>query len=162
MGYREGITSGKESALQEGFDDGFARIGAPLGRELGLLRGVASALLSFLVPIADSNMVNEVKDISAKLANVRLTDIAPRDLEAEQHAREHLEVEGIEMEVNEELAEKRNIEGIEDMLAKLTAGDTSGQSLDGRPSRPSTKDVADLKQRLEILSSALGLTVEMR
>ncbi|KAH9979918.1 hypothetical protein BGW80DRAFT_1122748, partial [Lactifluus volemus] len=35
---------GKENALQEGFDAGFAQAGAPHGRELGLLRGLASAL----------------------------------------------------------------------------------------------------------------------
>lgn len=47
-GYREGITAGKESALQEGFDAGFAKTGGPIGRELGLLRGVANALLLHL------------------------------------------------------------------------------------------------------------------
>ncbi|KAH9022331.1 hypothetical protein EDB85DRAFT_1996438 [Lactarius pseudohatsudake] len=34
-GYRDGISSGKEAALEEGFDAGFARTGAPRGRELG-------------------------------------------------------------------------------------------------------------------------------
>ncbi|KAG8714075.1 hypothetical protein FRC09_018034, partial [Ceratobasidium sp. 395] len=48
-GYREGITAGKESALQEGFDDGFASVGASLGRQLGVLRGMANAALAVCV-----------------------------------------------------------------------------------------------------------------
>ncbi|KAH9077773.1 hypothetical protein EDB83DRAFT_2514484 [Lactarius deliciosus] len=47
-GYRDGISSGKEAALQEGFDAGFVRIGVPRGREIGVLRGLAAALLLHL------------------------------------------------------------------------------------------------------------------
>ncbi len=47
-GYRDGITAGKDGALQQGFDAGFAQAGAPRGRELGILRGLASALLLHL------------------------------------------------------------------------------------------------------------------
>ncbi|KAH9054021.1 hypothetical protein EDB83DRAFT_2225632 [Lactarius deliciosus] len=47
-GYREGISSGKEVALQEGFDVGFARTGAACGRELGIIRGPAAVLLLHL------------------------------------------------------------------------------------------------------------------
>ncbi|KAH9054026.1 hypothetical protein EDB83DRAFT_2207879, partial [Lactarius deliciosus] len=46
-GYRNGISSDK-APLQEGFDVGFARIGAPCGRELGVIRGLAAALLLHL------------------------------------------------------------------------------------------------------------------
>ncbi|TFY74295.1 hypothetical protein EWM64_g9718 [Hericium alpestre] len=56
-GYREGITAGKEDALQEGFDAGFAEVGVPLGQELGLLRGLASALQSFLAPMPPTSVV---------------------------------------------------------------------------------------------------------
>ncbi|KAH8981692.1 hypothetical protein EDB86DRAFT_3247578, partial [Lactarius hatsudake] len=38
----------KEAALEEGFDVGFARTGAPRGRGLGVLRGLAAALLLHL------------------------------------------------------------------------------------------------------------------
>ncbi len=44
-GYREGITAGKLSTLQEGFDQAFAEVGVPLGRQVGLLRGKMDALL---------------------------------------------------------------------------------------------------------------------
>ena len=44
-GYREGITAGKTSTLQGGFDQGFNEVGALLGRQVGLLRGQVAALL---------------------------------------------------------------------------------------------------------------------
>ncbi|KAG8925007.1 hypothetical protein FRC02_010050 [Tulasnella sp. 418] len=47
-GYREGITTGKESALQQGFDDGFNDIGVPIGKEIGILRGIVTGLLHFV------------------------------------------------------------------------------------------------------------------
>ncbi|KZT28873.1 hypothetical protein NEOLEDRAFT_1145623 [Neolentinus lepideus HHB14362 ss-1] len=127
-GYREGITAGKESALQEGFDAGFAQDGAPLGRELGLLRGACAALVSFLAASTDDNagVLREARDISAQLANVRFSDIAPRDEEAEQHAREHLAEEedeiGMEMQGGEEAAERRRMERLEDMMGGQADG----------------------------------------
>ncbi|KAJ8506951.1 hypothetical protein ONZ45_g10620 [Pleurotus djamor] len=127
VGYREGITAGKEAALQEGFDDGFANVGVPLGRELGLLRGLASALLSFVSDSADnaeqdrSTALISAKEIVSGLGQVRFADIVPRDLEAEQHAREHLDAEGEALDTNEELQEKRDMEGLEDLLAGMSA-----------------------------------------
>ncbi|EEB93318.1 hypothetical protein MPER_08043 [Moniliophthora perniciosa FA553] len=118
-GYREGITAGKESALQEGFDNGFASVGAPLGREMGLLRGISSALVSYLTIAKhlpeDDPTVLEARTIASQLSNIRFSDIAPRDLEAEAHAREHLETDGEDMDENEEVADKRKMEGLEDM-----------------------------------------------
>ena len=93
-GYREGITAGKEGALQEGFDAGFAQTGAPLGRELGLLRGLASALLHHELSRArqqqrpephaesDSSAVREIVDA---LATVRFADVAPPSHEDAGH-----------------------------------------------------------------------------
>ncbi|ETW81528.1 hypothetical protein HETIRDRAFT_247413, partial [Heterobasidion irregulare TC 32-1] len=118
-GYREGITAGKESALQEGFDAGFAQIGVPLGRELGIMRGLAAALQHFLNTLPQSEAtaahMTEARDISTQLAEVRFADVAPRDLEAEQHAREHLTTYGEEMDGNEEVEAKRKVEQLEDM-----------------------------------------------
>ncbi|KAH8981868.1 hypothetical protein EDB92DRAFT_1952762 [Lactarius akahatsu] len=71
-GYRDGISSGKEAALQEGFDAGFARTGAPRGRELGVLRGLAAALLLYLSrssPAAQPAQTR-VREIVDKLAAV--------------------------------------------------------------------------------------------
>ncbi|KAF8517422.1 hypothetical protein BU17DRAFT_66983 [Hysterangium stoloniferum] len=103
-GYREGITAGKESALQEGFDEGFATIGAPLGREIGMLRGAANAAMGYLSSTAAADVEvkpgvddrlqaqgEELKIIINDLSRLSLVDLAPRDLQAEAHAREHME-----------------------------------------------------------------------
>ncbi|KAG8758215.1 hypothetical protein FRC14_000520 [Serendipita sp. 396] len=104
VGYREGITKGKEDALQEGFDDGFATVGVPLGRQIGILRGVVAGLLvasrtkdsplSQLSTQRDLDTLRErLEMLSRRLNSIRLKDIAPRDLQAEAHAREHRDVE---------------------------------------------------------------------
>ena len=158
-GYREGITAGKESALQEGFDAGFAQVGAPLGRELGILRGVASALVSFLASSGSppSTLAN-ARDISAQLASVRFSDIAPPDLEAEAHAREHLddgESYDIDIDMPDELAEKRKLEKLEDMLAGMTANEHKGGTI-----RPTIEDVGMLKEGLYALCETIGAKLE--
>ncbi|KAF8467562.1 hypothetical protein DFH94DRAFT_292386 [Russula ochroleuca] len=114
-GYRDGITAGKESALQEGFDAGFAQTGAPLGRELGLLRGLASALLHHhLSRVAQqrqqqqqqqeepgSGPTSAVREIVDALAAVRFADIAPPAPEEAGHT--HCTVsEDVKSEVGEE------------------------------------------------------------
>lgn len=139
-GYREGITAGKESALQEGFDAGFV-VGAPIGRSLGILRGISMGLVSFLA----SSQVDEARDIALNLGNIRFSDLAPRDLEAEEHAREHIEED-------EELAEKRKMEELEDMLAQLNSA---------KHGRPTSKDLDKLKGSLQVLCEKLGLNINL-
>ncbi|KAK0236914.1 hypothetical protein EDD85DRAFT_907735 [Armillaria nabsnona] len=148
-GYREGITAGKEAALQEGFDAGFAQVGAPMGHELGLLRGIASVLTAFLSSASDPDR-EEARSISSALSSIRFSDIAPRDLEAEEHAREHLE-DGVE-----EIEEKRKFEDLEDMLSRLSAG----ESITVDEGRPTLEDLQQLKERLKTLMERLGLEVE--
>ncbi|KAF8630078.1 hypothetical protein AX17_005476 [Amanita inopinata Kibby_2008] len=167
-GYREGITAGKESALQEGFDAGFAQVGAPLGQELGILRGIASALISLLSsaslpppcqsPMSSPGMtLAEARDIAAELANVRYTDIAPPDLEAEAHAREHLQ-DGDDGRADaglpEELMEKRRVEKLEDMLANMATGDEKAGTR-----RPTADEVRNLGERLYALCTAVGINL---
>ena len=96
-GYREGITAGKDGALQEGFDAGFAQTGAPLGRELGLLRGLASALLHhhYLSQAQQQQQQQQqqeepgppsaAQEIVDALAAVRFADITPQALEEAGH-----------------------------------------------------------------------------
>ena len=156
-GYREGITAGKEAASQEGFDVGFADVGVPIGRELGLLRGTSSVVLAFLQKSSDINeMLTEAQEISSQLSRVRFSDIMPRDLEAEEHAREHLEAEGIALDMNEEIADKREVEGLEDMLANLSAD--NGKSRE-KHARPTIGDVQVLKDRLRLLTNRLDLGI---
>jgi len=90
------------------------------------------------------------------LGNIRLTDIAPSDLQAEEHARQHMQADECELEMNEEVAEKCKFEGLEDMLAQLTAGTNRERN---RAGRPTIEDVRLLKARLEALAYRLGLTI---
>ncbi|KAG7447322.1 uncharacterized protein BT62DRAFT_892270 [Guyanagaster necrorhizus] len=151
-GYREGITAGKEAALQEGFDAGFAQVGVPIGHELGLLRGIASVLAAFLSSATDQGQ-EEARSISSALSSIRFSDIAPRDLEAEEHAREHLEDGAPELE---EIDEKKKMEDLEDMLNRLSAG----KSLRADEARPTLEDLQHLRERLKNLMERLGLDVE--
>ncbi|KJA24953.1 hypothetical protein HYPSUDRAFT_65253 [Hypholoma sublateritium FD-334 SS-4] len=159
VGYREGITAGKEAASQEGFDDGFANVGVPIGHELGLLRGVSSVILSFLKQTAGfEELASEAEDVASQLSRIRFSDVMPRDLDAEEHARQHIEAEGVALDVNEEIAAKRDLEGIEDMLADLSAG--NGKSKEAGPGgRPTIDDVRMLKERLALLSERLDLGI---
>ncbi|KAI5117725.1 hypothetical protein M0805_006210 [Coniferiporia weirii] len=96
-GYREGITAGKESALQGGFDGGFAEVGAPIGRHIGTLRGLAAGVLAFLnssnhnsPQTPETNpLLEEVRTISDGLGRLRFADLEPPDTEALAHALEH-------------------------------------------------------------------------
>ncbi|KAG6336106.1 hypothetical protein ID866_2972 [Astraeus odoratus] len=157
-GYREGIVAGKEAALQEGFDVGFANIGVPVGRDLGSLRGAASALVSFLSSCAQephnstSTELEEARAISATLSQIRFADIAPPDVEAEQHAREHLN-DDPGLAQTEELSRKRDMENLEDMLSRLSAGPREPM----HPARPTSVDITRLKDRLALLAGRLDL-----
>ena len=103
-----------------------------MGRELGAIRGMASALLVFVTSKSpetteERSLVIEARDILSQLSSIRFTDIAPRDLEAEEHARQHLEDDKSGLDVKEELVENMKV------------------------------DVALLKSRLDNLALKLGL-----
>lgn len=76
------MTEGKEAALQPGFDEGFARMGEPIGRRLGSLRGCAAGLISVLSsehvnPVVDGrDLKQEVTKISRELNDIRFSDLA--------------------------------------------------------------------------------------
>jgi Essential protein Yae1, N terminal len=162
-GYREGITAGKESALQSGFDAGFAQIGVPLGREIGLLRGTASALSTFLSSTSDTaipdrvSLLSEVQDIQSQLSIIRFSDIVPRDLEAEQHAKEHLLAEDGDEDLieNEELIQKRKMEHLEDMMSSINTGGSHAQP----QQRLDPDDVRSLRERLFALGRHINLDI---
>ena len=131
-----------------------------------MLRGFAAALLSFLTSSTSSAgldarpaLVQEARAVVSDLNNIRFSDIAPPDLEAEQHAREHFEAEGAardeEVVRNEELQLKRDVEGLEDMMKGLSAGSVQPAQVSQRPTR---EDVTKLVARLRALSSALDVS----
>ncbi|RXW21414.1 hypothetical protein EST38_g4424 [Candolleomyces aberdarensis] len=156
-GYREGITAGKEGALQEGFDSGFAHTGAPLGREVGRMRGISAAILALSKKGSlkcDPHTVQETQTIASQLAEIRFSDIAPPDLEAMEHAREHMQNTGEDLVMDsEELEEKRNVESLEDMLAGMSAD----SRVESKTRRPTMQDFESLKRRLESVVGQLGL-----
>jgi len=95
-GYREGITAGKEDALQEGFDAGFAEYGAPIGRDIGTLRGVAAALLFVVYKEGRTGGATEAQrhqkvilEIVTELGKLNMTELLPPDADAIEHAKEH-------------------------------------------------------------------------
>ena len=171
--------------MQQGFDEGFAQVGVPLGRELGILRGLCSALLAVLgraqphssqLPshgFAESGaLLAEVRDIAARLADVRLSDIASLDPEAVAHAREHLADAAMSVDnpndedddedvdpaaLNEEIRDKRDMEGLEDLMARMGAG--AGPAPAPR-ARPTAEDVARLRDRLMAVAQSLGLALQ--
>jgi len=121
------------------------------------MRGVISAIASFLSSKGpeESTPLATAREISSSIAAVRFSDIAPVDHEAEQHAREHLDADDDPIGQNEELLQKKEIEGLEDMLHRLTASPAS------RPPqhRPTREDVVRMKERILALSSQLGLDI---
>lgn len=152
-GYREGITAGKESALQEGFDAGFAEVGAPLGREIGILRGLAVGCLSILSssnPIIgetdrNDNLITEIRQIVQQLGRIRLSDIEPPDLEAEAHAMEHLKKQGEEVELSERIKDMNDIEGLEDAFEALRTSPMNSE----REARSGMREMMELKGKLQ-------------
>lgn len=103
-----------------------------MGRELGAIRGMASALLVFVTSKSpetteERSLAIEARGIVSQLSSIRFTDIAPRDLEAEEHARQHLEDDESGLDVKGELVENMKM------------------------------DVALLKSRLDNLALKLGL-----
>lgn len=156
-GYREGITAGKESALQEGFDQGFATAGVPIGRELGLIRGIVSAILSSLdetsvpkPPETGDQIITEIQEINSRLSRIRFSDIIPPDLEAEEHARQHQEEGGNELDA----AEGRELELLENMIEQMNTDSE-------KPNGPAKlgEDVKVLKNRLDQLAVRLGMNI---
>jgi len=168
-GYREGITAGKEEALQEGFDYGFETYGVPIGREIGMLRGLASALLIFLS--------REDKDNHPSLPGARQgaspTGV-PGAERSEEQVRAWLGLTNIRTKVAEivrALADVRlaslippDVEAIEH--AKEHAGGDEGlgklAGLDATEERErKVQEVEILKTRLKLVLQELGLDIAL-
>jgi len=113
-GYREGITAGKEQALQRGFDGAFSSIGVPIGRRLGTLRGVARALLYLLSSAPDNGPLSQVEGLYLRLTQLGLRDLAPPDSLAIEHAQEHAsEAQAIRMQKDLSLNNVNTVDELE-------------------------------------------------
>ena len=58
--------------------------------------------------------------------------------------------------LNEEIKEKRDMEGLEDLMAQMNAGG-SGSAVQ---TRPKAEDVARLKERLLAIAQSLGMSLQ--
>lgn len=152
-GYREGITAGKEAFLQSGFDSGFAEVGVPIGRELGHLRGIAAALLAFLSSDATehAHLMQQVREIDARLLAVHFRDIAPRDEEAERHAREH-GLDDRDLGLDESMVGQNDVEDLVDGLARMNTGSRTVTL-----QKPTMEDIMRLKDALGGICIQVGL-----
>ncbi|CAE6458166.1 unnamed protein product [Rhizoctonia solani] len=150
-GYREGITEGKESALQEGFDDGFASTGAPLGRQVGTLRGQANALLALCTRQQLSNLEAEVREIVQGLSRVKLSALAPPDMQAIEHAKEH---ESDAPDVGD-VETNNQMGGLEDAFESLSTSRSAGKEDVMRRSVEAMVELNRLRERLEAVSTRL-------
>ena len=125
----------------------------PLGRQLGILRGTVNALLASLqlakplvflgnLPIEDIRepIVKDLQMLSQRLSNIRLKDVAPRDLQAEAHAREHRDVEA---------------EGTDDALANAIMELETSDRPNG------TQELASIQQEIHIIMQKLGVNLTL-
>ena len=115
-----------------------------------------------------------MRDIANALSNVRLSDIAPPDLEALAHAREHLEQARMDADddddlvadpaaPNEDLKAKRDMESLEDLMAQMSSGSSgSASGVKANLKRPTAEDVVQLKERLLAIARELGLELEVQ
>ena len=111
--------------------------------------------------------LEEIRAISAQLSDIRFSDIVPRDLEAEAHAREHLAdgegdlpvsgLDGSGVVQDEETVEKRKMEQLEDMMSSFGTNSAPDSNLP----RPRLEDVNAIRVRLLHVARTLGLELDL-
>lgn len=89
-GFREGITSGKLSTLQSGFDSGYLLSSLP-SRQLGNLRGRASALLALLLLPPPSSTSSSSSPSSTPTTFSRSTTTRSSSTSSSSHLTSHLD-----------------------------------------------------------------------
>ena len=111
--------------------------------------------------------LKEIRAISAQLSDIRFSDIVPRDLEAEAHAREHLADGEGDLPVNEldengtvqdeETMEKKKMEQLEDMMSSFGTDPAPSSNLP----RSGPEDVKAIHVRLLNVARVLGLELDL-
>lgn len=178
-GYREGITAGKEGALQEGFDEGFALDGVPLGRRVGTLRGIAAGLQAFGTTGLTGTSSNspsqsgqpsleaEVRAIVAGLESLEIRDLMPPDLLAEQHNLEHEQAEAQKQQSESaEVDMEGNTSGGGDSMEEMLAAFASVGTKDSATTKARRREQAlaalrDLEERLSSVLQQLGFAISL-
>ncbi|KDN33501.1 hypothetical protein RSAG8_13408, partial [Rhizoctonia solani AG-8 WAC10335] len=132
-----------------GFDDGFALTGAPLGRQVGSLRGEANALLALCTRRQLADLEGEVREIVQGLSRVKLSALAPPDMQAIEHAREH---ESDAPDVGD--VETSNRMGdLADAFESVSTFKSSGKEDVMRRSVEAMAELNRLRERLEAVSA---------
>jgi hypothetical protein len=114
----------------------------------------SAAIPDASLPRPRSELIEEVRAISLQLSQFRLSDIAPRDEEAEAHALEHIDSD-LPVGVDGDVQVRHDMEGIEDLLAGLSAGG----HINAPSERPSANDLVTVRGHLERLTISLGLQI---
>lgn len=139
--------------MQEGFDESFAQVGAPLGREIGSLRGIASAafgLLSSQMSHAGSDVLerrrSEIQNIIGSLGRIHLEDLASKDLQAEEHMRKHLDPGTSSDAVVSYEVDRHNV---------------AATKSENNQIKPAVEEVDRLRSRLSNLLQEIGLKIPL-
>jgi len=111
--------------------------------------------------------LKEIRAISSQLSDIRFSDIVPRDLEAEAHAREHLAdgegdlpVNGLDedgMVQDEKTIEKKKKDQLEDMMSSFGTSPAPSSNLPRR----GPEDVKAIHVRLLNVARVLGLELDL-
>lgn len=114
---------------------------------MGILRGTVHALLASWepqvndgTPNARSELCNELRALSRRLNAIRLKDLAPKDVQAELHALEHMDVER---------------EGQDDVLAQTFS------ELDTTDRPDARKQLDEIKIQLQGICSSMQISVDL-
>ncbi|KAJ9109057.1 hypothetical protein QFC21_000384 [Naganishia friedmannii] len=161
-GYREGITPGKLSTLQRGFDEAFAGSVVP-SRRLGQVRGRVAAMVAFLQTrndesfpalTATTTLLDRAKDTRRLLSRVRRDQVLPIDEEALAHAAaEHPDEQPQQLltqqqgrtndeavgnawtKEGQEVRERREMERVLDAMEDLSSASSAQQARPGMEER---------------------------
>ncbi|GAA5937361.1 Yae1p [Sporobolomyces koalae] len=134
-GYRDGITNGKNSNLQLGFDQGFS-LASSYARQVGQLRGVATTLLSILTTQSGSkhvptlinaqdegntkdSIVSQLREVVNLLGKLERDQVLPVDQEALEHAKSHNNDSTAATGFSQEYVDKQEMNELGDMLNTL-------------------------------------------
>lgn len=98
--------------------------------------------------------LDEARTILAALADVRVADVAPPDVQAVEHAEEHLKA-AEEASLLDVRREKSDMKGLESMMARIEATPNDAEL---EQHLPTTEKVETLFSRFHLLADTLGLS----
>lgn len=96
-------------------------------------------------------LIEQTRELVRRLGRIKLVDIAPVDVEAEQHAREH----GEEISLPLELQDKRELESLEEQMQGLSGG--GGDAVQKPASSGKKQELDECQSILDDLLEKAGL-----